>query len=728
MLHLSIRAKLLLMIGVFLVPICLMSFLFVDQSNKDISFAAKEVGGVHAMARLWPVLSGLTAGKTPQAMQDEIAAAAGSADVVALDPSGATTYASAGTETFARTLDVIGSVTDASNLTLDPDLDTFYLMDATSFKATEAARQAHAIAGLMPAGGAPLSDEKVGELMLATGQFVAATDGELDSIGKAMAANASLAQLSGDVATYKSAAAALHAAAAAAQARAQAHQPVDSAAVLAALDRFQAANDALWGEASAGLERLLKARIARLEGQLYGLSGVAAFATLVAIVLGLTLGRSIINAIVALDRNIRDLAEHDIGADIAAAKRKDELGLIGRALELFRRRTIEQIAEASSDVKRNDLVVREKERVNDLSGRIRDTIGEVLQSVEQLAGAVAGSTENFQRTARQTRDNVDAAITSLNASAADVGDVNGRMADVSAAFNDISHRTLNSARMTSEVSDDIRRSQAVAATLHAAVEKIGEVSRLIQDISSQTNLLALNATIEAARAGDAGRGFAIVASEVKSLANQTARATGEIETQIRDVQAATAEMTRAVGLISDVVAQVAQASETVADAVETQSGAAYDMRSGLERAARGNDTAVTAINTLPQSMHVTEQTAQGLEKLCRDMIALTQDMRPRLAGLLEEMVDKRIAARYASTEHLDIKVNEVVHAHVRLFDISESGARLGLVEGVTVGQRITLLLSQDTFDAEVIWVGHESMGVHLQAARLQQHQVMQLAA
>jgi methyl-accepting chemotaxis protein len=123
--------------------------------------------------------------------------------------------------------------------------------------------------------------------------------------------------------------------------------------------------------------------------------------------------------------------------------------------------------------------------------------------------------------------------------------------------------------------------------LVAAVERIGEVIELIRAIASQTNLLALNATIEAARAGEAGRGFAVVAQEVKALAAQTGRATGEIGTQIAGMQTATEDSVTAIREIDGTIGRISQIAATIAAAVEEQGAATQEIARNVEQAAKG---------------------------------------------------------------------------------------------------------------------------------------------
>jgi methyl-accepting chemotaxis protein/aerotaxis receptor len=158
---------------------------------------------------------------------------------------------------------------------------------------------------------------------------------------------------------------------------------------------------------------------------------------------------------------------------------------------------------------------------------------------------------------------------------------------MSSSVREIGRQVQDSARIAGEAVSQAHATTERVSELSRAASRIGDVVELINAIAGQTNLLALNATIEAARAGEAGRGFAVVASEVKALAEQTAKATGEIGQQVGGIQTATQESVSAIGAISGTIARLSEISSAIAAAVEQQGAATQEIARNVQQAAQG---------------------------------------------------------------------------------------------------------------------------------------------
>jgi len=169
---------------------------------------------------------------------------------------------------------------------------------------------------------------------------------------------------------------------------------------------------------------------------------------------------------------------------------------------------------------------------------------------------------------------------------------------------------VRSKQIADRASEDVRRTNTAVTNLTQATEKIGEVLTLIQAIAAQTNLLALNATIEAARAGEVGKGFAVVAAEVKGLANQTAKATEDISSQILEVQNSTGKAVEAIGRIAHRMQEIDSYTSAVAVSVQQQNAATSEISKNVTGAADGAKLIVTVLSEVADATTETQQSAQ----------------------------------------------------------------------------------------------------------------------
>jgi methyl-accepting chemotaxis protein len=310
---------------------------------------------------------------------------------------------------------------------------------------------------------------------------------------------------------------------------------------------------------------------------------------LIGLVLAVGFAYSLSKPISMLAKSMLELADGDFKIVLPGVARKDEVGLVARAVERFKV-LAEQRAQQEAEAKIGQDQIIAQQRRADMS-RIADgfeaVVGEIVKAVSSTSNELESSAGALTGTAERGKQLATIVAAASGEASTNVQSVASATEELSSSVSEISRQVQESARMASEAVDQARGTTDRVSELSKAATRIGDVVELINTIAGQTNLLALNATIEAARAGDAGRGFAVVASEVKALAEQTAKATGEIGQQISGIQAATQESVSAIKQISGTIERLSEVSSTIAAAVEQQGAATLEISRNVQHAAHG---------------------------------------------------------------------------------------------------------------------------------------------
>jgi len=270
-----------------------------------------------------------------------------------------------------------------------------------------------------------------------------------------------------------------------------------------------------------------------------------------------------------------------------------------------------------------------------LTAAIQEFDGQMKIALE----TVGGSATKLQDSANMLASNAEESSRQSTAVAAASEQASTNVQTVASATEELSSSVLEIGRQVAESTkiagkavEQANHSSATIQSLAAAAQRIGDVVELINTIAGQTNLLALNATIEAARAGEAGRGFAVVASEVKALAEQTAKATGEIGQQILAIQAATKESVESIQEIGATIASVNEITTAVAAAVEEQGSATAEIARNVQEAARGTQDVSSNIGGVSQAAGETGQTATQLLEAANQLSQQSETLRSQVEG------------------------------------------------------------------------------------------------
>lgn len=359
------------------------------------------------------------------------------------------------------------------------------------------------------------------------------------------------------------------------------------------------------------------------------IGGSILFVILVIMFIGKTITKPLTDSVAIMER----LKEDDDGVSIPETERHDEIGSIYKALILFKEQITasKKMRKAQRDAEEQAQAQRKKVMF-DLAQEFEARVGAVVHAVNEAASEMQKMASILAQAVERTREQSSSVAAGAQEASTNVQTVASAAEEMSASIREISGNISDTARTAKACAQSARVSQDKLHHLQRAVDEIDSVIQSINEVAEQTNLLALNATIEAARAGEAGKGFAVVASEVKALANETHKMTEEISRKVEDIKGSSEQT---IASVQDIIGQITSVDDkttNVASAIEEQTSATAEISRNVQEAARGTDEV--------------SQNIEAVQSATSDSAASTEQLKKAAEGLAHQAVslDKAVNA------------------------------------------------------------------------------------
>jgi len=394
--------------------------------------------------------------------------------------------------------------------------------------------------------------------------------------------------------------------------------------------------------AEAALKTDYKESRTQAETVISGTTTVQEIAGGLAILFGLIVAfltaRSIVGPLTSMTRAMGLLAGGNLAVEIPGRGKADEIGDMAKAIQVFKDNMVdtERMRAEQTELEARQAESRKADMVK-LADQFEQAVGEIVDTVSSASSELEASAGTLTATAKRAQDLSTEVASASQEATANVHAVASATEELSSSVTEIARQVQESARIATEAVGQATRTNARVSELSKAASRIGDVVELISTIAGQTNLLALNATIEAARAGEAGRGFAVVASEVKALAEQTAKATGEIAQQVSGIQAATEESVGSIREISGTIERLSEIASTVAAAVEEQGAATQDISRNVLQAAQGTERVSTNIGDVQRGASETGSASSQVLSAARSLSADSNRLKQEVTRFLNSV-------------------------------------------------------------------------------------------
>jgi methyl-accepting chemotaxis protein len=365
------------------------------------------------------------------------------------------------------------------------------------------------------------------------------------------------------------------------------------------------------------------------------------FVGLIVAVIGFFAAKGVTAPVSELTQTMNTMADGELDIIVPHSDRSDELGDIAKAMDIFKQNGL-QMKEMEAESARKDVSEREERRnmMLKMADDFESSVGQIVQAVSSAAEEMQATAQTMAALSEETSNQATTVAAASEQSSANIDTVASAAEELTSSIKEISRQVTESAHIATTAVRKSGDANKQVESLTETVNKISSVVEIINGIAEKTNLLALNATIEAARAGEAGKGFAVVAEEVKTLANQTTQATGDIRSQIAEIEVATKLAADSIQEISTVIKQNDEIVASIAGAVEEQGSSTNEIARNVEQAALGSNEVSTNISSVTtaaaETGTVSSQVLSASTELGKNSGKLSEEMQRFLLEIRSE--------------------------------------------------------------------------------------------